>query len=133
MTRVLSSAVSARKHSDNHKVSNAIGGNIKCLLLVCDTCGREVIQSQGQGHTHETFCEDHFDCDKCNKQFADIQCLNEHKAKEHGMFYQCDICKELEAREATGIGYICCVCDAEFEIATELEDHMSMHDNVLPH
>jgi hypothetical protein len=53
------------------------------LLLACDTCGIEVIQSQGQGHTHETFCDDHFDCDKCNKQFADIQCLNEHKAKEH--------------------------------------------------
>jgi hypothetical protein len=49
------------------------------------------------------------------------------------VFYQCDICKELEAREATGIGYICCVCDAEFEIATELEDHVSMHVNVLPH
>jgi hypothetical protein len=132
VTRVLS-AVSARKHSDNHKVSNAIGGHIKCLLLVCDTCGREVIQSQGQGHTHQTFCDGHFDCDKCNKLFADIQRLNEHNAKEHGMFYQCDICKELEAREATGIGYICCVCDAEFENATELEEHMSMHDNVLPH
>jgi hypothetical protein len=100
---------------------------------VCDTCGRDVIQSQGQGHAHETFFYDHFDCDKCNKQFVDIQCLNEHKAKEHGMFYQCDICKELEAKDATGIGYICCVCDAEFEIATELEDHMSMHDNVLPY
>ena len=52
-------------------------------------------------------------------------------AKEHGMFYQCDICyKELEAKEAIGIGYICCVCDTEFEIATELEDQMSMDDNV---
>ena len=49
-----------------------------------------------------------------------------------GMSYQFDVCKELEAREATGIGYICCVCDAEFEIATELEDHINMHDNVLP-
>ena len=59
---------------------------------------------------------------------------NATKAKEHGMFYQCDICyKELEAKEAIGIGYICCVCDTEFEIATELEDQMSMDDNVLPH
>ena len=70
------------------------------LLLACDTCGREVIQSQGQGHTHETFCDDHFDCDKCNKQFADIQCLNEHKAEEHGMFYQCAkskyFCEKIE-------------------------------------
>jgi hypothetical protein len=86
VTRVLI-AVSARKHSDNHKVSNAIGGHIKCLLLVCDTCGREVIQSQGQGHTHQTFCDGHFDCDKCNKLFADIQCLNEHNAKEHGICF----------------------------------------------
>jgi hypothetical protein len=39
--------------------------------------------------------------------------------------------KELEAREATGIGYICCVCDAEFKIATELEDHMSMHLKII--
>ena len=65
---------------------------------MCDTCGRDVIQSQGQGHAHETFCDDHFDCDKCNKQFADIQCLNEHKAKEHGMFYQCDICPHCKAK-----------------------------------
>jgi hypothetical protein len=40
------------------------------------------------------------------------------------------IIKELEAKEAIGIGYICCVCDTEFEIATELEDQMSMDDNV---
>jgi hypothetical protein len=25
------------------------------------------------------------------------------------------------------------VCNAEFEIATELEYHMRMHNNVLPH
>jgi hypothetical protein len=43
----------------------------------------------------------------------------------------CDVIKELQAIEATGTGYICCVCDAEFEIATELEDHMSMYVNVL--
>ena len=101
-------------------------------LLLCNTCGREISQSKGQGHANEILSGDHFECDKCNKQFPDIQSLNHHKAKEHGTFYQCNVCKELEAREATGIGYICCVCDAEFEIATELEDHMSIHDNMLP-
>ena len=87
----------------------------------------------GQGHANKIQSDDHFDCDKCNKQFPDIESLYQHKAKDYGTSYQCDVCKELEAREATGIGYICCVCDAEFEIATELEDHISMHDNVLPH
>jgi hypothetical protein len=100
-------------------------------LLFCNSCGREIIQ--GQGYANEILGDDHFVCDKCSKQFPDFQSLNQHKAKVHGTSYQCDLCKELEAREATGIGYICCVCDAEFEIATELEDHMSMHDNVLPH
>ena len=102
-------------------------------LLFCNSCGREIIQSQGQGHASEIRSDDHFVCDKCNKQFSDIESLYQHKAKDHHTSYQCDVCKELEAREATGIGYICCVCDAEFEIATELEDHMRMHNNVLPH
>ena len=101
-------------------------------LLLCHTCGKEIIQ--GQGHASEIQkSDDHFLCDKCNKQFPDIESLYQHKAKDHGTSYQCDVCKELEAREATAIGYICCVCAAEFEIATELEYHMSMHDNVLPH
>ena len=100
-------------------------------LLFCNSCGREIIQ--GQGHANEILGDDHFVCDKCNKQFPDIESLYQHKAKDHHTSYQCDVCKELERREATGIGYICCVCDAEFEVATELEDHMSMHDNVLPH
>ncbi|CAB4027811.1 zinc finger 271-like, partial, partial [Paramuricea clavata] len=101
-------------------------------FLLCNTCGREISRSQGEGHANEMLSGDHVECDKCNRQFPDIQSLNQHKAKEHGTFYQCDVCKELEAGEATGIGYICCVCDAEFEIATELEDHMSIHDNMLP-
>ena len=98
--------------------------------LVCRLL-KEIIQ--GQGHANRIQRDDNFLCDKCNKQFPDIESLYQHKTKDHGTSYQCDVCKELEAREATGIGYICCVCDAEFEIATELEYHISMHDNVLPH
>jgi uncharacterized C2H2 Zn-finger protein len=100
-------------------------------LLFCNSCGREIIQEQG--HDGETLSGDYFVCDKCDKQFPDIESLYQHKAKNHGTTYQCDVCKELDAKEATGIGYICCVCDAEFEIPTQLEDHMNMHDNVLPH
>ena len=105
--------------------------HLRDALLLCHTCGKEIIQ--GQGHANAILSDDHFDCDKCNKQFPDVERLYQHKAKDHGTSYQCDVCKELEARAATGIGYICCVCDAEFEIATELEDHMNTHDNVLPH
>ncbi|CAB4035799.1 zinc finger 271-like, partial [Paramuricea clavata] len=89
-------------------------------LLLCHNCGKEVIQ--GQRHANEMTVRN--DCDKCNKQSPDIESLYQHKAKDHGTSYQCDVCKELEAREATGIGYICCVCDDEFEIASKLEDHM---------
>ena len=117
-----------RKHLKRHWRVHSRDG-----LLFCNSCGREIIQSQGQGHASEILSDDHFVCDKCNKQFPDIESLYQHKAKDHHTSYQCDVCKELEAREATGIGYICCVCDAEFEIATELEYHISMHDNVLPH
>ncbi|CAB3976646.1 zinc finger 836 [Paramuricea clavata] len=100
-------------------------------LLLCHTCGKEVIQ--GQGDANEILSDDQNICDECNKQFPDIQSVYQHKARDHGASYQCDVCKELEASNATGIGYICCVCDAEFEIAPELEDHMTVHDNVLPH
>jgi DNA-directed RNA polymerase subunit RPC12/RpoP len=100
-------------------------------LLLCHTCSKEIIQ--GQRHANEIQSDDHFVCDKCNKQFPDVERLYQHKAKDHSTSYQCDVCNELEAREATGIGYICCVCDAEFEIATELEYHMRMHNNVLTH
>ena len=136
--------ISAHKRSqsfecDNCKKTFTQQQSLKCDwrshlrdgLLLCHTCGKEIIQ--GQGHANEILSDDHFDCDRCNKPFPDIERLCQHKAKDHGTSYQCDLCKELEAREATGIGYICCVCDAEFEIATELEDHISMHDNVLPH
>ena len=74
-------------------------------FLFCHTCGKEIIQSQG--HAIEIISDDHFVCDKCNKQFPDIESLNQHKAKDHGTSYQCDLSgMELEAREATGIGYI---------------------------
>jgi hypothetical protein len=73
----------------------------------------------------------HYNCDKCDEHFNDLQSLTQHQAKDHGTSYQCDMCKELQAREPTCIGYVCCVCDVEFDIATELENHMKTHDNLL--
>jgi hypothetical protein len=35
-------------------------------LLFCNSCGREISQSQGQGHANEILSDDHFDCNKCN-------------------------------------------------------------------
>ncbi len=101
-------------------------------LLLCNTCGREIIPEQGLANKVSN--GNHYNCDKCNKQFLDLHCLNQHKAKDHGTSYKCDACQELEASEATGIGYICFICDTEFEIATELEkNHIGTHENVLPH
>jgi DNA-directed RNA polymerase subunit RPC12/RpoP len=98
---------------------------------LCNTCGREIIAEQGCAN--EVSNGNHYGCDKCNKQFLDLHRLNQHKTKEHGTSYKCDVCQELEASEATGIGYICFICDAEFEIAAELENHVRTHENVLPH
>jgi hypothetical protein len=125
--------ITARKHLHNVKVSNVTGEYIQEMAYFSATVVAGKLYIQGQGYAGEILSCHHFPCDKCDKQFPDIESLCQHKAKDHGTSYQCNVCKELEAREATGIGYICCVCDAEFEIATELEDHMSMHDNVLPH
>ncbi|CAB4019312.1 zinc finger 239-like [Paramuricea clavata] len=92
-------------------------------------CGIEI--NQLEGHANEMPSSSHYNCDKYNKEFPDILGLTQHKVKDHGTSYQCDVCQELEAQEATGIGYNCCICDTEFDIATELESHMKIHDNVL--
>jgi KRAB domain-containing zinc finger protein len=98
------------------------------LLLQCSMCGIEI--HQPQGYANEMPSSSHYNCDKCDKQFPDCLGLTQHKMKDHGTSYQCDVCQELEAQEATGIGYICCICDTEFDIATELESHMETHDNI---
>ena len=67
--------------------------------------------------------------DECMKQYSDHYSLKQHKLKDHGILYKCDFCHEIEASEPTGIGYLCCVCDAEFEVASKLEEHMLSHDN----
>ena len=41
--------------------------------------------------------------------------------------FQCGLCQELESTAPTGIGYICFVCDIEFDVPRKLEDHMITH------
>ena len=95
-------------------------------LVVCDTCGREISLPEELKHINECMVNECYD--KCNKLFPNLESLNQHKSNEHGILYKCDVCQELEATEATGIGYICCICDAVFEIATDLENHIITHD-----
>ena len=95
-------------------------------LLSCSTCDTEITPCKG--YKNEISERNHYDCDECMKQFSDNYSLKQHKSKDHGTLYKCDLCHELEASEPTGIGYLCCVCDSEFEIASKLEEHMLTHD-----
>ena len=51
-------------------------------------------------------------------------------AKQHDVYdanFKCGLCQELESTEPTGVGYICSVCDIEFDVPSKLEDHISTH------
>ena len=74
--------------------------------IQCNICDREIFQSLRRSRKNEGSSENH---------------------------YSCDVCQELDSSTATGIGYICFICDVVFETANELENHMSVHDNVLKH
>ena len=73
----------------------------------------------------------HYNCVNATRNFPDLLGLTHHKVNDLGSSYQCNVCQELGAQETTGIGFICCICDTEFDIATELESHMKTHDNLL--
>lgn len=53
--------------------------------------------------------------------------------------HKCDICQDndalecmaLEAKEATDIGCISCVCNAEFEIATDIDDFVTIYGDTI--
>ena len=51
----------------------------------------------------------------------------QNKVKVHKKSKGFDLSNELKRKEATGITYICCVRDEEFDIASELENHMAGH------
>ena len=63
------------------------------------------------------------------KRYSDHYSLKQHKLKDHGTLYIRDLCHEVEASEPTGIEYLYCVCDAEFEVAIRLGEHMLTHGN----
>ncbi len=69
-------------------------------------------------------------CSKCGKKFVVYLKLVQHIARHHRNDgnYQCGLCQELESTKATGVGYVCFVCDVVFDVPRELEDHMVTHD-----
>ena len=92
-------------------------------VSLCNTFHGEIIQSGRQ----ECISPGHSDCDKYSNPFPGNWNSKQHKAKCHGFTCKCDLCRELQETEPSGIGYICCVCDAEFSLASKLEDHMANH------
>ena len=73
-------------------------------------------------------------CSICERQIFQLNQLSHNdQASSSENHYKCNVCRELESSTATGIGYICCICDVVFETANELENHMSVYDNELEH
>jgi uncharacterized Zn-finger protein len=99
--------------------------------LFCNSCRKEIIEPQDfQGHFVEYIGK--YACNKCNKRFSNFMTLVQHIARHHGNDgnYQCGLCQELESKEPTGVGYVCCVCDVVFDVPRDLEDHMATHDSI---
>ena len=63
------------------------------------------------------------------KKTLNLSKLIQQIARQHGTntHFQCCLCREVESTEQTGMGYVCCQCDIEFDIATNLESHMLTH------
>ena len=62
----------------------------------------------------------------CNK-FPSCGNLLKHKAKDDKKNQYFDLGIEPKSSKPMGITYLCCVCDKEFEIASELAKHMAGH------
>jgi DNA-directed RNA polymerase subunit RPC12/RpoP len=111
---------SQRQHLEWHKKAH----------LLCNTCHKEINQTQDlQGHYLQDEATGKYICSKCSKKTLNLSKLLQHIARQHGTntFFQCGLCRELESTEPTGMGYICCQCDIEFDIASNLESHMLTH------
>ncbi|CAB4012897.1 zinc finger 236 isoform X1, partial [Paramuricea clavata] len=94
-------------------------------------CHMEIIEPQNlQEHFVEDKSTGKYACNKCNRPFSNFMKLVKHVARQHGNdgIYQCGLCQELESKEPTGVGYVCCVCDVVFDVPRDLEDHMATHD-----
>ncbi len=99
--------------------------------LLCNTCHKDINQTQDlQGHFLQDEVTGKFVCSKCNKKSCNLPKLIHHIARQHistSTSIQCGLCQELECTEPTGVGYICSICDIEFDIASNLEGHMLTH------
>ncbi len=95
--------------------------------LLCHSCHKEIILPQDlQEHSVEDTNIRKYACSKCGKRFSVFLKLVQHIARHHRNDgdYQCGLCQELEA---TGVGYVCFVCDVVFDVPRELENHMVTH------
>ena len=72
-------------------------------------------------------------CSICNQEILHTQQQTQKNQGIDENHYRCDVCQELESSTTTGVRYICCICDVVFETANELENHVSVHGNVLKH
>ena len=94
----------------------------------CDVCNKKFTHASNlvrhkKTHTGGKPCK----CDVGNKKLSLSASLSRRKVKVHKKCKSFDLSKELKTRKPTGITYICCVCDEEFDIASELENHMAGH------
>ena len=93
----------------------------------CDVCNQRFTHASSlkvnkRRHTVEKPYEFHV----CKKRFSSSGSLSSHKVKVHKMSKDFNLFLEQKSRKATGITYKSCVCDEEFEIASELENHSSL-------
>jgi KRAB domain-containing zinc finger protein len=85
--------------------------HLKDVPILCKTCGKEICKSQ-------------------DVKKAKMLKLIPLKAKTHGAdaSYQCNTCQEIQLAGPSEIGFVCSFCGHGFDILTELQTHMVIHN-----